>query len=779
MHAAADVISTEFRAKYAERVHADGGADWYRGLTVWSPNINIFRDPRWGRGQETYGEDPYLTAQMGIAFITGLQGSDPKLPRTVATSKHFAVHSGPESTRHQQDMHPSAHDLEDTYLPAFRATVVDAHVGSVMCAYNALDGVAACANDALLMKRLRQDWGFNGFVVSDCGAAANIYRKDSLHYKATPEEGVAAAISAGMDLICGDYRQNWTTEVQPIVNAVRKGLLTEPVLDAALIRDFTARYRLGLLNPPGQRPYSNITAADNDTPAHHAVAERMARASLVLLRNDGNLLPLRQAPKTIAVVGPNADSLDSLIGNYYGSPSQPITVLAGLRARFPSSRIFYAQGTGLVDSAAEAPVPDSMLCVDAQCQTHGLAATHFSGVNLDGSASPPQNEPNARLQWNGQDRESSARWTGILLAPETGEYRFRFASQNGYRIWVGGTLIVDEWGVGDAPSISSGRIKLQEGEKYPITVEGFQRGVRDNQQLVWSTPSQNGDDAIAAAREADVTIFVGGLSARVEGEDMPVAAPGFAGGDRTTLDLPAPQQRLLERVVAVGKPVVLVLMSGSALSINWADAHVPAIIEAWYPGAQGGAAVAGLLAGDFSPAGRLPVTFYKSVEQLPAFTDYSMAHRTYRYFTGDVLYPFGYGLSYTTFKYSNARVSSLNTQAPAQAITVTVDVTNIGSMDGDEVIELYLTHPGADGAPLRALTGFQRQHLRLGETRAIEFKLRDRDLSVVDSAGSRRVVPGHVDVWVGGGQPIARAGLARPAGAATQFELTSGTKLPN
>jgi beta-glucosidase len=778
MHDVADVISTEFRAKYAQRVHPDGGADWYRGLTVWSPNINIFRDPRWGRGQETYGEDPYLTAHIGIAFITGLQGNDPKLPRTIATSKHFAVHSGPESTRHQQDMHPSPHDLEDTYLPAFRATVMEAHVGSVMCAYNALDGVPACANDDLLMKHLRQDWGFNGFVVSDCGAAANVYRKDSLHYKATPEEGVAVAITAGMDLICGDYRQNWTTEEQPIIKAVQQGLLKEAVLDKALIRDFTARYRLGVMNPPGQRPYSNITAADNDTPAHHAMAERMARASLVLLKNQGNLLPLRKAPNTIAVVGPNADSLDALIGNYYGSPSRPVTVLAGIRARFPKSRIIYAQGTGLVDPAAEVPVPGSALCVDAQCATHGLRAEHFTGVKLEGTASPVQNEPTARIRWSGQDRESSVRWTGTLVAPQTGDYRFRFASQNGYRIWIGDTLIVDAWDVGDAPSIASGGIQLQAGQKYPIKVETFQRGVRDTQQLVWSTPSQNGDDAVAAARKSDVVIFVGGLSARVEGEDMKVSASGFAGGDRTTLDLPAPQQHLLERMVAVGKPVVLVLMSGSALSINWADAHVPAIVEAWYPGGQGGTAVAGLLAGDFSPAGRLPVTVYKSVDQLPAFTDYSMAHRTYRYFKDEVLYPFGYGLSYTTFKYANAKVSSAQVQATGQ-VTVSVDVTNTGSADSDEVVELYLAHPGVDGAALRALTGFQRVPVRQGETRTVEFKLRDRDLSVVDSAGLRRIVPGRVEVWVGGGQPVARSGLTPVAGAATQFTLTDGATLPN
>ncbi|MES1156898.1 MAG: glycoside hydrolase family 3 C-terminal domain-containing protein [Alphaproteobacteria bacterium] len=780
MQQSADVISTEFRAKYAERVHPDGSTDWYRGLTVWSPNINIFRDPRWGRGQETYGEDPYLTSQIGIAFIRGLQGDDPNHPRVIATSKHFAVHSGPEATRHQQDMHPSTHDLEDTYLVAFRATVTQAHVGSVMCAYNALDDVPACANPNLLQTHLRQDWGFQGYVVSDCGAAANIYRADSLHFVPTPEQGAAAAFKAGMDVICGDYRAGWNVETQAIINAVHQGLLPEATLDQALRRLFAARYRLGVLDPPAQRPFANITAADNDTSAHHQMAEQMARASIVLLKNQGNLLPLHD-PGTIAVVGPNADSLDALVGNYYGSPSHPVTVLDGIRARFPNSHIIYAQGTGLV-GASETQVPDAVLCADQNigrrgCAVHGLRAEHYDGVNLQGAPTTAV-ETNATVAWDNQDRETSTRWTGWITPTESGEFHFRLASQNGYRIWIGDTQVVDEWGVGDAPALTTGAITLQAGHAYPIKVEGVQRAVRGSQRLVWSTPSSNGDDAVAAARAADVVIFVGGLSARVEGEEMRVAAPGFAGGDRTSLDLPAPQENLLERVSAVGKPTVLVLMSGSALSINWADQHVPAIVEAWYPGGQGGAAVASMLAGDFSPAGRLPVTFYKSVDQLPTFTDYSMAHRTYRYFDGEVLYPFGYGLSYTTFSYANARVSRPSVRANGQVV-VSVDVTNSGAMDSDEVVELYLTHPGVAGAAIRALNGFQRVHLAHGETKTVQFTLSDRALSIVDPQGVRRIVPGQVSVWVGGGQPTSRAGLAQPAGAATQFRLTSAATLPN
>ena len=767
MHDVADTISTEFRAKYVERVHPDGGTDWYRGLTVWSPNINIFRDPRWGRGQETYGEDPYLTSRIGIAFIRGLQGDDPDHFKTIATSKHYAVHSGPESTRHQEDVHPSAHDLEDTYLPAFRATVTEGHVRSVMCAYNAVDGIPACANPMLLEQKLRRDWGFKGYVVSDCGAAANIFRKDSLHYLPTAEQGVAAAFKAGMDVICGDYRNHMSTEPEGIVSAVRNGLLPEAVLDRSLRRLFEARIRLGMFDPPAASPWANIGPADNDSPAHRALALKMAQASMVLLRNQGGLLPIKSAPRTIAVIGPNADSLDSLVGNYNGTPSAPVTVLAGIRARFPNAKILYSQGTGLVGPATP-PVPEGALS--------GLVAEHFAGADLQGAPQSRGAEANAAVDWRG-DRESSTRWTGTLTAPETGDFAFGFRSENGYRIWIGDKLVVDEWGVGDAPSIETGTIRLEAGRQYPIRVEAFQRGARGDQRLIWSPPSQRGESAVAAARQADLVLFVAGLSARVEGEEMKVKAEGFAGGDRTSLDLPAPQQHLLEQVSATGKPVVLVLMNGSALGVNWADAHVPAIVEAWYPGEQGGTAVASLLAGDFSPAGRLPVTFYKSADQLPAFNDYTMARRTYRYFDGEPLYPFGHGLSYTSFRYSNARTSKAVVDASGD-VSVSVDVTNQGAMDGDEVVQLYLRHPGLVGVPIRALEGFERIHLVRGETRTITFQLDPRALSIVDPAGARMVVPGEVEIWVGGGQPVARPGLPQAPGAAARFTVRGTSRLP-
>jgi beta-glucosidase len=747
MHDVGDVIATEFRAKYLQARDADGGADWYRGLTVWSPNINIFRDPRWGRGQETYGEDPTLTARIAIGFIRGLQGDDPVAFKTIATAKHFAVHSGPESNRHREDVHPSAHDLEDTYLPAFRATVTEGKVASVMCAYNAVNGIPACASDDLMEQHLRRAWGFQGFVVSDCGAAANIYRTDSLHYTRTPEQAVAAAFGAGMDLICGDYRNKMTTEAGPIAGAVRQGLLPEATVDRALVRLFTGRIRLGLLDAQAPRAFAAITPDDADTPAHRALALKTAQEAMVLLKNDG-LLPLKSAPKTIAVIGPNADSEDALVGNYNGQPSHPVTVLAGIRARFPGAKVEYVPGTGLV-GPAEPPVPDASLCVDAACRTPGLRAEHFDNPALDGKATQAV-ETNARAAWQDGKHNASTRWTGFLKPSASGAYALRFLSNAGYRIWLDGQPIVDAWDVTDSPSIEAGKATLTAGRAVPIRIEAVQRGARGDQKLVWSRPVDDGAEAVALARRADLVVFAAGLSANLEGEELKLQVPGFAGGDRTSLDLPAPQQRLLERVVAAGKPTVLVLMSGSALAVNWADKHVPAIVQAWYPGGEGGHAVAGLIAGDYSPAGRLPVTFYRSLDGLPAFEDYRMDGRTYRYFKGAVLYPFGHGLSYTRFGYGTPAVSAPAIAAGAP-LTVQVDVANTGARAGDEVVQLYVAKPGERANP--ALAAFRRVHIEAGQRSRVALALDARALSQVDTAGVRKVVPGVYTLYLGGGQP--------------------------
>jgi beta-glucosidase len=769
MQQTADVIATEFRAKYLKTRGPDGSSAGYRGLSVWSPNVNIFRDPRWGRGQETYGEDPYLTSRMGVAFIEGLQGDDPAHLKTVATVKHFAVHSGPEADRHREDIHPSPRDRVDTYLPAFHAAITEARAEALMCAYNAVDGVPACANTDYLIDTLRKDWGFKGQVVSDCAAVADVYLPKSHAFVKTPEEAVAAVIKADTDLIC-EFASNKTADPQVTLNAVKQGLISESELDQAVRRLFEARMRLGLFDPEGSGPYGKITASDFDTPQHRALALATAQKAIVLLKNDG-LLPLKTQPKRIAVIGPNADSIDALVGNYNGTPSKPITVLAGIRARFPKAEVTYVEGTGWVAPPLE-NVPDGVLCLDQACTQKGLKFEEFKGPKLEGAAVKTETAANAKFSWGRptrEDRESSIRWSGYIKAQEAGTHRFRFTGDDGYRIYIDDKLIADVWDI--AWPTSDSDVQLEAGHVYKLRIEAVQRGTREDQQFQWSRPSAGDATALQAASNADLVVFVGGLTSRLEGEEMRVAAPGFAGGDRTSLDLPAPQQKLIERLHATGKPVVLVLMNGSAMSVNWADQNLPAIIEAWYPGGEGGQAVAGLMAGDFSPAGRLPVTFYKSADQLPPFKDYSMNGRTYRYFEGEALYPFGYGLSYTTFGYGPAVLSRKSVKA-GDKVNVSVEVSNIGTRDADEVVQLYVSRRPSEGAPIRALKAFRRISLKAGEKRKVSFTLDASAMSIVDAAGNRQVAPGQVDIWIGGGQPGSRAGLSAPAGVRTKLEVT-------
>lgn len=749
----ADTVATEFRAKYRDTRGADGSSAQYRGLTVWSPNINIFRDPRWGRGQETWGEDPYLTGRFGVAYIRGLQGDDPETPKTVAAVKHYAVHSGPEATRHSDDIHPSAHDVVDTYLPAFHAAVTEGRAQALMCAYNAIDDLPACASTDYLQTRLRDDWKFDGHVVSDCAAVADIYLPTSHATVKTPEEAVAMALKAGTDLIC-DFRFNATFRPETTVNAVRQGLLPEAVLDRTLVRLFTARYRLGTMDAAPPAAWAHIDPKDYDLPAHRELALETARKSLVLLKNDG-LLPLAEAPRRIAVIGPNADTVEALVGNYNGTPSNPSTIVGGLRARYPEAEVTYVEGTGWVAPPLE-DIPDAAFCQDAACTKPGLKAEDFANPELQG-APIVRDDANALIRWGWPDREArdaSIRWTGFVKAPESGPYRFRYTGDAGYRVFIDDRLVADIWDA--AWPTSDSEVQLEAGRMHAIRVEAQVRGVRATHRLRWSRPSVGDAPALQAAANADLVVFVGGLTSKFEGEEMSVQAPGFVGGDRTSLDLPAPQQKLLERLHATGKPVVLVLINGSAMSVNWADENLPAIIEAWYPGGDGGQAVAELIAGDFSPSGRLPLTFYRSADDLPPFTDYGMAGRTYRYFSGEPLYPFGYGLSYAAFRYGEARVSGRR---------VEVEVANTGARDGQEVVQLYVSRDVA-GAPRHSLAGFQRVFLRAGERRTVAFDLSDSALSTVDAQGRRILEPGPARIWIGGGQPDVAPNRQAPGASA-------------
>lgn len=780
LHTEADVIATEFRAKYSEQLKEKGHTEWYHGLTVWSPNINIFRDPRWGRGQETYGEDPFLMAKMGTAYVTGLQGDNPKYLKALATPKHFAVHSGPEPTRHSVDVKVSDHDLEDTYLPAFRATVT-AGAGSVMCAYNAIDGKPACAQPMLLQEHLRDDWHFGGYVVSDCGAASDV--TVGHHYTATMEAGMAAAVKAGMDIICAWPAQEIAMERDAVRKAVETGLLPRQDVDRAVKRLFTARIKLGMFDPPESVPYSKITIADNDTEEHRELAHKAARETLVLLKNSNNLLPLGSKYKTIAVIGPNADSVDPLLGNYNGTPSKPVTILSGIRKRFGDANVIYAQGSGLTGPPVEAVPGDALKDDSGQ---PGLTGKYFHGT-LRADAQGPQpttvmtrTDKDINFAWSdgaGPElkEDFSVRWTGTLTPPTTGDYLIGFTGTDAFHFWLDNQLIGESW-YSDTSKTRLKTMHLEAGHSYPVKIECSQEGSSGLARLVWHEPGEKKSYA-DAMQKADVIVAVLGLAGELEGEEMPIHIEGFSGGDRTSLDLPRAQRELLEDLVASGKPVVLVLMNGSALSVNWADQHVPAIVEAWYPGEEGGTAVAEALAGDFSPSGKLPLTFYKSIDQIPAFDDYNMKGRTYRYFTREPLYPFGYGLSYTNFEYSN--LSFDKTAAGAKDdVVASVDVKNAGSMASDEVVEVYLAHPNSKGAPLRALAGFKRVHLEAGESQKVQIMIPNRNLSFVDETGARRIAPGTVHVWAGGGQPVSRQGV-KPAGVSGSLKVSGSATLPN
>jgi beta-glucosidase len=748
----ATVISDEARAKHHEYLR-NGTRLRYQGLTIWSPNINLFRDPRWGRGQETYGEDPYLTGRLAVQFVRGLQGNDPRYLKTVATVKHFAVHSGPEPERHSFDAVVSERDLRESYLPHFEAGIREGGAYSLMCAYNRVFGKAACGSELLLQNILRGEWGFQGFVVSDCGAINDIYQNHKI--VPTPEEASALAVRTGTDLDCGRVYRS-------LVDAVRRGLIPESEIDVAVTRLFTARFRLGMFDPPARVPYAQIPYRILDQPAHRALARQVARESMVLLKNDGNLLPLRKNLRTIAVIGPNADQWMTLLGNYYGMPADPVTPLRGIReAVAPATRVVYARGAEFADSFPTFDVvPGNVLLSDNR---PGLRAEYFANHELSGSPSFTTRDSTLNINWrsaaprselNGDD--FSVRWTGVLRPQRTGEYRLGLIGTMKFELYLNDSLAVrsvysyrDEFG---DPRLRAGdAVRLEAGRTYRVRVEAHESYGDAQMQLVWTDPGRDlTAEAVRAAQSADAVVLVLGLTPRLEGEEMNVQIQGFRGGDRTSLDLPGAQQRLLERVVAVGKPTVLVLLNGSALSINWAQQRVPAILEAWYPGQAGGSAIADVLFGDYNPAGRLPVTFYKSASDLPPFEDYSMRGRTYRFFDGQPLYPFGHGLSYTTFEYANLR-SSRDTISRNGSLVISADIRNTGARAGDEVVQLYVQHLGATVTrPLKELKGYQRIALRPAERRTVTFTLPASQLAYWDSTSHNWAVSdGRVRVLMG------------------------------
>jgi len=779
IHRMAVVIGTEGRIKHAQTVR-EGHSDIFEGLDFWAPNINIFRDPRWGRGQETYGEDPFLSARLGVAFVTGLQGDDSKYYRVISTPKHFAVHSGPEPTRHTADVKVSRHDELDTYLPAFRATVTEGKAGSVMCAYNSINGQPACANEFLLQDQLRGKWHFQGYVVSDCEAIVNIFRDH--HFTSTQAEASALAVQRGMDNECVDFvaKVRDDHDYKPYLDAYNKGFLKEAQIDTALIRLFTARMKLGMFDPPEMVPYSKIDESKLDSAQHRAMARALANESMVLLKNDGTL-PLKRGEIRIAVVGPLADQTRYLLGNYTGTPTHVVSVLDGLRTEFPTAQITFVSGTHFLRDEGD-PVPAPVL-TNPQGQS-GLTEEFSSGEAFGPKGPVLATREVAALELNTEDvpREAAGtlpllvEWNGFLHPPETGEFNLGVSAEGSYAsLTIDGRQIAQEF-VMNQPGMHAkvGHIHLEQGKKVAIkVVYSRTKPGPARARLIWSKYDPAPDPAaIAAAKNADVVVAVLGITSQLEGEEMPVTEDGFKGGDRTSLDLPKPEQQLLEALAATVKPVVLVLANGSALSVNWANEHVNAILESWYSGEEGGAAVAETISGKNNPAGRLPVTFYTGVGQLPPFEDYSMNGRTYRYFAGKPLFPFGYGLSYTTFSYRGLELPRHTIKA-GDPLTVIATVTNTGRREGDEVAQLYLSFPKVPGAPLHALRGFRRIHLLPGESRNVRFELRSRDLSMVTDQGQIIVAAGTYTVSIGGGQPD--TGAASIAGT---FQVRGTRLLP-
>ena len=775
VHTMGDVISTEARAKYNQAQSEDNHRIFY-GLTFWSPNINIFRDPRWGRGQETYGEDPFLTGKMGVAFITGVQGDDPSHPKAIATSKHFAVHSGPESQRHTFDVHPSPRDLEETYLAAFRATVVDGHVGSVMCAYNAIDTFGACANKNLLVDHLRKAWGFSGFVVSDCAAIVDVATG---HHNA-PDIMHAAAISleAGTDLSCSIWAPGFNT----LGDAVRQKLVTEDMVTQAAERLYTARFKLGLFDPQGSNPLDKIPFSVNASEENRAKALKAAEEAIVLLKNDGTL-PLKNSEATIAVVGPEADLLPGLTGNYNGVPYHPVEPVMGLSKQF--KQVKYAQGSTLADGAY-VPVPMTAF-------GKGLKAEFFATPDWTGRPVATLTEPDIQDSWGDSlpvpelhTHAFSVRYSGTLTVPAAGHYTFSLEAEDSFpyspkdtvRLTLDGKVLsegnmrtggdISAMGnfhaapgasptappvmtFGHLPTFS---VDFADTKPHDLKIEYSHSADQSGGGLYfkWAAPAQAQlDEAVAAAKESDVVVAFVGLSPQLEGEEMPIKIDGFDGGDRTKIALPAAQQKLLEAVAATGKPLVVVLMSGSAVALPWAKDHAAAILEAWYPGVEGGTAIARTLAGLNNPAGRLPVTFYNGVDDLPAFTDYALKGRTYRYYTGKPEWGFGFGLSYSSFKYGPVTLSS-SKLAAGDSLTATVAVTNTSAVAGDEVVEAYVKTPQA-GGPIQSLAGFERVQIMAGETREVTLHLEPRAFSSVDEKGDRSVLAGKYQITLGGAQP--------------------------
>ena len=747
----ADFSALEGRAIHNKAIASGKTGDRYLGLTYWTPNINIFRDPRWGRGQETYGEDPFLTAMLAKAFVRGLQGEDKKYLKAAACAKHFAVHSGPEPSRHSDNFNPSTYDLWDTYLPAFKELIVKSNVAGIMCAYNAVNTQPCCAIDLLMNDILRKQWKFSGYVTSDCWAVDDFYK-----YHKTHKDATASAVDAvlhGTDVECGQ------TVYKTLLEAVKNNLIKEEQLDISLKRLFMIRYRLGMFDPPAMVKFAQTPATVLESAAHRAQALQMAQQSIVLLKNESGTLPLKKNIRKIAVIGPNADNRIAVLGNYNGQPSKVVSALDGIREKLgPSVELLYEKAINFTN--------DTMLVfTDISSQyswegQKGFRAEYFAGRELQGTPIVRMESGPDHLWQEGEAvigsiraNDFSARYQTLFTASENGSIHFEVEADDGYRLLINDKEVINAW-QRNRWGARTWQLMTKKDSVYNIKLEYWQGEGKANIRLRAGHFQRTDFKALAArVSDADAIIFVGGISPQLEGEEMRVDYPGFNGGDRTTIQLPSVQTALMKELQKTGKPLVLVMMTGSAIAIPWENENVPAIINAWYGGQSAGTALADVLFGDYNPAGRLPVTFYQSDTDLTGFSDYSMEGRTYRYFRGEALYPFGYGLSYTRFTYDKLLLPRAVT--PGKKVTVTATVKNTGTKDGEEVVQLYIAHQYIKGkTPLRALKGFKRIFLKAGESKQILFTLTPEDLSLTSETDGKLFQPkGKITISVGGGQP--------------------------
>ncbi len=744
LHQMAQYASDEGRAVYND-ASPKGKTGIYLGLTFWSPNVNIFRDPRWGRGQETYGEDPYLTSQLGMAFVRGLEGDHPRYLKASACAKHYAVHSGPEWNRSTFDAKVSNQDLWDTYLPAFKKLIVDAKVSGVMCAYNAFFGQPCCGNDLLMTDILRNQWGFTGYVTSDCGGINHFHRTHKTH--PNKQAAAADAVLHGTDCECSN-----DGAYNALIQAVDEGLITEEQINASLKRLFEIRLRLGMFDAPERVPYSTIGTDVLECAAHQQHALKMAQQSIVLLKNENRTLPLSKKIKKIALVGPNAVNETVMLGNYYGYPTKVWSIMDGLREKLRDDvEIVYEPGCGYVDDQVfRSGYNADFFSYNGQ---KGLQAEYFRNPRLNGAPAIVRMETGIDFQHGDGEmfaagiaaNQMSIRYTTEYRPDHSGEVSLFLSGDDGYKLYVDDKLCINS-----DEGATYYTFAAEKNKPHKIVIEYWQYAdvseLKFDVGRLWHADPKETADAV---KDADVIIFAGGISAGLEGEAMKVFAEGFKGGDRETIALPRVQTTLLKELAVTGKPVVFVMLTGSAMAIEWEAENLPAILNAWYPGQAGGVAVADVLFGDYNPAGRLPVTFYKSEKDLPDFEDYSIDNRTYRYFKGEVRYPFGYGLSYTTFAYDNLEIKPIT-----GGYQVEIQVRNESEAAGDEVAQLYVSNRNdAFRTPIRSLKGFQRINLKAKEIKTVTFTLSAEELTVVDLSGNSVPMTGDVEIFVGGGQP--------------------------